>query len=382
MSPTRSRLFGLVAGSFVGLISTIAPGCHGRPPETLGFVLSDWRQELPRIHPGHCPDGPNPTEFEFHGVSMPTFRRDMVEMGWPAAVRKHLPPDACTDPSAQEDPGHLTMEAPLGSGGLDLDGHSSLPTDELRCAHRDFFDDEMRLGIDNQLARVLGCSRGYFSQNFLNRSQRSPADARPFSEQGSAILIEIADVEDRRNDDEVRVRIVSSPDPIRRASNGSPLPYASLSEHPVERYRSRWAAGTIADGRLQTEPLDLRLRYRNAVVDDEVVWLDARIDAVLHEDGQMTGTIGYFWEAENLFRILNGHQIDGQPTGRLAAHSRGYMCAGLYRALWRAADGHFDPERGHCTSLSAAHWFEAIPAFVISASDTEADGLLPGPTSG
>ena len=55
-------------------------------------------------------------------------------------------------------------------------------------------------------------------------------------------------------------------------------------------------------------------------------------------------------------------------TGRGASDALGYMCAGMYHALPRVADGRPDPETGACTSISTACHFESTPAFVIDAA--------------
>jgi hypothetical protein len=49
------------------------------------------------------------------------------------------------------------------------------------------------------------------------------------------------------------------------------------------------------------------------------------------------------------------------------------MCAGIYHAMRRVADGHPDPQTGACTSISAAIHFEAVPAFVIRSQLAMAD---------
>ncbi len=66
-----------------------------------------------------------------------------------------------------------------------------------------------------------------------------------------------------------------------------------------------------------------------------------------------------------VFSTLNDQWIGDRPQRRNAAHARGCMCAGIYHAMRRVADGHPDSETGACTSVSTAIHFEAVPAFVI-----------------
>ena len=71
-----------------------------------------------------------------------------------------------------------------------------------------------------------------------------------------------------------------------------------------------------------------------------------------------------YWDIENLFDFLTEVYIGPVHLGRAAANNIGYMCAGVYNALPRLADGHPDP-KGQCTSLSTVIQFAAVPAFVI-----------------
>ena len=66
-----------------------------------------------------------------------------------------------------------------------------------------------------------------------------------------------------------------------------------------------------------------------------------------------------------MFRLRNDHRTRNRHTGRGASDALGYMCAGMYHALRRVADGNPDPETGACTSVSTAYHFEATPAFII-----------------
>ena len=66
------------------------------------------------------------------------------------------------------------------------------------------------------------------------------------------------------------------------------------------------------------------------------------------------------------FALLVSHMaLIGPHLGRSAANNIGYMCAGVYNALPRLADGHLDPKTGECTTLSTVIEFAAVPAFVI-----------------
>lgn len=343
------------------------------PGETLEFVVVDWQQALPKTARGHCPQGINKTELEYFGVSRKELQKEIREIGYEDATQKLLPPDACQNPMAQEDPGFFTLESFVAAPGLDLDRHNSKKDGSAECSHNDFVDMNLKPGIDNQYARLVGCSKAYLQGGFMNLHRKPFGNQYSFDQESRVLLIEIRGVHDRRNDTEVEVRVSSGSGGLRLSSAGSPLPHVSFSQNSDSRFHGEFTEAEIIEGRLRTKPMDLRVRLREGILDDALYWKDAQLQASIDDSGNLNGTIGYFWDTENLFRIMNDHDIDGIHTGRLAALGRGYMCAGLFHAMNKIADGHPDPQSGACTSISAAHQFQAIPAFVIEPSGTPTD---------
>lgn len=100
-------------------------------------------------------------------------------------------------------------------------------------------------------------------------------------------------------------------------------------------------------------------------IDNHYWFRDLRIRAEMLPDGSMKGVLAGYWDIENLFDFITEVYIGPVHLGRSAANNLGYMCAGVYNALPRLADGHPDPKTGKCTSLSTVVEFEAVPAFVI-----------------
>ena len=330
--------------------------------ETLGFVISAWGDRVPKTEPSHCPEGMNLTEVEHYKIDMKEFRADIKTMGYAEANKKHFPADACRDHTAQPDPGFKTFETDVPVAGLDLDGLDSKKDDGSPCAHRDFVSPQGTKGIDNQHWRLMGCTSGYQFDALIDRQYKS----NNFVKEGYPVLIQVSGVDDRKNDPEVEVRIYSSADTVTLDAKGGVVADVSMLVHENEKYWGPPAKGKIENGVLTTEPVDLRIRFKQQVIDDEFYYRDARLKADLKENGQLEGVLGYYWDADNFYRINNDHYIGKNHTGRIAALTRGYMCAGIYHAIQRMADGHPDPETGKCTSLSAAIHFEATPAFVIT----------------
>jgi hypothetical protein len=337
--------------------------------ETLGFVVSAWDHGFPHAARPNCPGGTNRSEAQHFNVHVKSFRADVKTLGWAAANEKHFPPDACRDPHAQPDPGFQTLELEGPVDGLDLDGKDSKKTDRDQCAHDDFVGYGGTRGIDNQHWRLVGCIVGFqpfFAEIREGRVGRQRQGGMWIAEEDNPILVEISGVNDRRNDPEISVRFFSSAEPIALDANGEVVTYLSLGVHPDDRYWSAPARGRIEDGVVSTEPIDLKLRFKQQVFDGERWFRDARLRARFNEAGRLDGVLGFYWDTENFFRIHNDHQIDGNHTGRLLALARLYMCAGMYHALGRLADGHPDPATGRCTSISSALRFQATPAFVIT----------------
>ena len=351
-----------VATLCVGLgLPALLPASAESSGETLGFVISKWGDRVPATKPEDCPEGMNLTEDEHYKVDMKAFRADIKKLGYRPAVEKYFPPDACQDPTAQEDPGFKTFQASVPVAGLDLDGKDSKQDDGGGCAHNDFTSPTGERGIDNQHWRLMGCTKGYQLDGLIDRQYKS----NNFVKEGYPVLIQVSGVDDRTNDDDVQVQIFSSEDSVTLDAAGNVIPDLSMRVHKEKKYWGPPAKGQIKDGVLTSEPVDLKLRFKQQVIDDAFYYRDARIKAKINPDGRIEGIIGYYWDTENFYRINNDHYIGKNHTGRIAALTRGYMCAGIYHAIPRMADGHPDPETGACTSISTALHFEAKPAFVI-----------------
>ncbi len=365
----------------MGLFATLALACDSATtrttreaepsitqPTTRGYVMARWHDEIPDIDPGECPDGLNVTEADYYpeqwAVFMAERKRIHTAGGYLRWDVDLLPPDACQDPLSQPDPGFLTLDGPATVHGLDLDGVDSrrAASTSASCAHDDFAGHDGATGIDNQYWRLTGCIRGFRPNDLMDRLQSSNAHIK---EGGYAILLEISGMDDARNDDEVEIQLVSANGPATVDASGGIMRNVSVAVHENARYHSPVAKGKIVDGILTTEPVDLWIKKKQQTSDNEVWLRDARIRGEVLDDGRVKGVVGAFFDIVNLYSVLNDQNIGDHPQGRNAANSRGFMCAGIYHAMPRVADGHPDPETGRCTSISAAIHFEAVPAFLI-----------------
>jgi hypothetical protein len=345
------------------------PVVQTAPPAVRGYVMAQWRDEIPHDEPGDCPEGLNVTEVEYFPEQWKTYmaERQRVRESEARFLRwdhELLPPDACQDPLAQPDPGFLTLDGPAKVRGLDLDGVDSVKTAGTpnACAHDDFASPDGDTGVDNQHWRLMGCIRGYRPNDLVDRLHASNSMIK---EGGYAILMEISGMDDARNDDDVEVQLLSAAAPVTIDSTGGVMEQVSFTAHGDPEYHSALARGKIVDGILTTEPIDLRLKVKQQTQDNAVWYRDARIRAEITADGHIKGMLGAYWDVDNFWSMLNEHMIGDRHQGRNAAFNRGFMCAGVYHAIPRVADGHPDPDTGQCTSISTALHFEATPAFVI-----------------
>jgi hypothetical protein len=361
-----------------GLVAALALACDSAMPgagevsipesTVRGYVMARWHEDIPKADPGQCPEGLNLVEADYYPEQWATFmearKRIHAAGGYLRWDDDRLPPDACQAPLSQPDPGFLTLDGPAIVAGLDLDGVASQRADSAgaSCAHDDFAGPDGAVGIDNQHWRLMGCVRGYRPNDLVDRLQQSNVSIK---EGGYAILLELTGVDDVRNDDEVGVQLLSANGPVTMNAVDGILQHASTNVHDDPRYHNAVARGRIEDGILTTEPVDLRIKVKQQTSDNEYWLRDARIRAEMLSDGRIKGIVGAYWDSENLYSVLNDQNIGDRPQGRNAANARGFMCAGIYHAIPRVADGHPDPETGQCTSVSMAIHFEAVPGFVI-----------------
>ena len=330
-----------------------------------GFVFTNWGYEIPRDDPGECPDGFNVTEPEFLSEDYAAVG-DEVKRRYEAGDRDGalslLPPNACKDPLVRPDPGHITLDGPATMAGIDLDGQHSERAAGGQCAHDDFVGPNGERGIDNQHWRLMGCVSGYRPDGLFDRLFSTNS---AILENGYATLLELQLVEGTRDAGRVRGRIFTSAGPVMKDANGDVVRDMSQLVHDDPMYHSDFFEGEIKDGIFTAGPVDAKLRFKVQAIDNHYFFRDLRIRAEMLPDGGMKGVLAGYWDIENLFDFLTEVYIGPVHLGRAAANNIGYMCAGVYNALPRLADGHPDPKTGQCTSLSTVIQFAAVPAFVI-----------------
>lgn len=330
-----------------------------------GFVFTEWSYDIAKENPGECPEGMNITDEDFFSEEYAEVR-DEVKRRFDAGDREGalglLPADACKDPLAWPDPGHILFEGDASVAGLDLDGENTLASAGGQCAHNDFNGANGKTGIDNQHYRLMGCVKGYRPDGLFDRLFDSN---NSILENGYATLLEIKLVEGTRDKGIVEAQLFTSAGPITKDANGQVVPDMSQLVHADTMFHSAAFRGEIKDGIFTAGPVDAKLKFKVQAIDNYYWFRDLQIRAEMLADGSMKGVLAGYWDIKNTFNFLTEVYIGPVHLGRAAANNIGYQCAGIYHALPRVADGHPDPETGQCTSMSTVIRFAAVPAFII-----------------
>ncbi len=209
--------------------------------------------------------------------------------------------------------------------------------------------------VDNQLWRVLGCSKQF--REFGNRKNIENV----LDSAAAPTLIEISGIDNEHNDNHVEVRIYASADPLLTDSRGRALANSTYSAVPKPALTAH-ARGRIVDSVLITEPTDIHLRYKEQIVDNVRELRGARIRATLKPDGSIEG--GFF----GYYTIKSFYDSIRQMT-QLGANLSSISCATIYNAVHQYADGYPDPQTGRNTAISSALSFNGVPAFVVKPAD-------------
>ncbi len=295
----------------------------------------------------------------------------------------------CMNPEAgAPDPNFRTMKSTsIPLDGIDIDGvdsQSGTPTPRA-CPHQDAVGKQGQRGIDNQFARVVGCSRSYQSTG------QSNGYAIEMLTGAWGILISLDGVDDIHNDDSVDVGIFANADPIQLSPARVPLPYATYAIDQDPRFRSK-TRGRIKDGVLTTDPVDVRFHTITNSLHMERAMNNARLQVTLSKDGVLNGYLAGYTPVETMYDYQFGYRkgltAKGEPgplplrlgTGNGAARVLGYTCPGVYYALYEYADGDPD-ENGRCTSISTQYSISAVPAFVVDVATGSVNDKLVGKTS-
>ena len=201
--------------------------------------------------------------------------------------------------------------------------------------------------------RLLGCTFGWRDSGYVETN----ANGELIDTSQGIILIEVSDVDDRRNDDDVTVRMNRANDIFPKDTQGNVLAYASYRVHDIPGYGNA-AKGRIVDGVLSTDPIEAFLPYYGNLAHSEIHLRDMRMELDLEAtEDRAKGIIAGYRDVENFWSYF-------RKGGYLAVTGQ-FSCPAMYVAAHELADGYPDPETGECTALSSSYTIEAIPAFIV-----------------
>lgn len=349
LPPTRSAMCAAIS---LLLVSFVA---HASPPETgktIGLVLTEWRHALHETPEGtECPDGLALSEREQHKAGPDSDER-LRKFGF----NLHRGPNgehSAYFPWLVEDPLPVRELQTTVGYGLNLDGTSDGAATPRTCAHEKFIDPQGE-PVDNQLARVVGCTEGWRNGGFMDEFWRQEIISFPLNR----ILFEIRGVDDEMNDPGVEVWIYKGKDGLMQGAGGG---FAAFQNHRIDERYTRYmhhTRGRIVDGVLITEPIEKGyLPIYWIAKPGERLLRDLQLRLKLSE----TGAEGILGGYEDLKIWWNSHS---KGIGGTASSVGKFSNPTYYREVHRYADGYPDAETGQCTAISAAYKIKTVRALI------------------
>lgn len=360
----RALTVSAAALAVVSLSASVASASETRAYAVKWFHYANYSQD------SDCPEGINPNA---EGL----FRRILEERGTPPdEIEKKMedfpysmylagigsrgvidgkPANPYLNPTSTKDPMLYLGQGKTGLG-FNLDGKDTA---------EDFVDPESgERGVDNQFFRVVGC---------VSQLRSAPGELPTFPEiqwdmmrdHSPAWLIEFFDIDSMDNDDDVGVRVVRAKEPIRRNANGLPQSDMTYTVDPDPRMSHNVARGKIKDGVFTSDAPINFFMVGEAFGQAEYALREARYRFNLKDETTLTGIVGGYHN----WRTIYASWALGGLTYEVNAS---FDIPGLYYALRKSADAYPDPETGQNAFISAAYWFDAVPAFIGHSEDQTA----------
>ena len=337
----------LCIGALAAPVSLAAPA-SSQPRHTIGLVLTSWKHALYATPAGkeECPSGFAADEKQ-QFLAMKNADEQLKAFGnfearGPNGESGRFNPTKVDDPIP-----HRELETRKGFG-LNLDGTPDGRATPKTCRHEKFSSPE-GVQVDNQIARVVGCTLGWRTDGFATEFIAKDFENSPLNR----VVIEITGVDSEKNDPAVMVTIAKGRDKLVASTPGRFVPF--LVQRIDDRYPRyiQTTGGRIIDGVLTTDPIP--------VMDFSTWWVnhqgerrirDLRLRLKLTPDGAEGFVGGY----EDLKYWLYTH------SKSVSGNILKFSYPNYYYAALRYADGHKDPASGQCRAISAAYKVTAVRA--------------------
>jgi hypothetical protein len=339
------------------------------PPASgeMGFVLTEF---APAVVPGaeNCPDGLAGTLKENYLATLTEAERrrlllkeneEELTKAWKATAFGPNRTNICSNPDLFPRPDLKKMVKSKVAIGLDLDGDATGKPAE-GCEHENFTGVDGAVGVDNQMYRVMGCTRNWRAADGGIGELAIGMNTYLSSGEHTMVLL-LRGVDSLENDPAVEVIWATTNDRPYIDGKRQILSGASFTVADNPRWRNV-LKGRIRGGILETEPHDITLTHRVGVggkrgANSEWDLRRGRIRVALQADGSIRGVAGAYVPPTMFMR----NQIGG---GNGSATNAGIDCATEYSTIVRHADGIRDPATGKCTMISVAMTMAGVQAFV------------------
>ncbi len=354
-----------LAGVCIASLCAVGASAENPPPPArgdMGFVLTAFAPAIYQAE-GDCPEGLSNTIRENYlqrlspperaRLSRPENEQALVDL-WHASVRGPNNTNLCANPEAFPDRGPQKLFRGKVAFGLDLDDGKP------ECGGEPFTSPSGETGIDNQVYRVMGCTRNYRGVDGVAGDVVKGWNMRLATGEQTIVLL-LRGMDSVENDDEVEVILASTNDRPVLDSRGNFVTGASfsLTDNPAWRNVLR---GRISKGVLTASApnviLDSKFGHGGQMgAHAQFEFHAARIRLAFQPDGSVKGLFGAYQTPRNILKST----IAG---GLGAATVAGIDCAAEYNTLMKLADHARDPKTGQCTQVSMAYDVSAVPAFV------------------
>lgn len=349
----RSRAKWLMGIATILASVAIVPAASQSRPGTIGLVITGWHHALHETSDAknECSTGLTVGDYTNAGAQ-PDSADLRKKFGHPFSrgpngELTNYSPMSVEDPIA---PSELTTR--IGYG-LNLDGTQDGRATALTCQHEKFTSPE-GAHVDNQMARVVGCTKGWRKDGFSDAFYNEEIYTNPINR----ILIEITGVDDEKNDPKVEVAIYKGEDRLQRDPAKKFVPFLTQridTRFPEYTFRMH---GKIVDGVLITDPdpaaiARLPIRWVAKVGERRIHNLQLHIPlAGSWQEGMLAG----YEDNKIWWNSQKAHHI-AMPAAQNSPPSQ-------YRALMRYADGYPDKKTGQCRAISAAYRISTVRAFI------------------
>ncbi len=364
---SKMELSGAVAAAVAAISLTTASGIAA---ETRGYAIS-WFQPAYHVGDDDCPngvsqemdwktlfakEGKSPEEIAklFEHPLSPDFRKAVLNRG-PHGE------DVCSDPASVVDTTWPTVQGKQAYGA-NLDGTNDGAATPNTCQHQKFAGVDGSPAVDNQMFRVMGCSkihrgskakdgRDAFGIEYLNERMREGL---------VTYLIEVTGITDPSNSPNVEVSVYQGIDGLVQDGAGGVQADSTMRISSDPRWQSH-VRGQIKDGVLTTDPFDVNLR-NDAVWMPEFHFKRARLKLAIQPDGSLKGHMAAYQDWASIYWGM-------AKTGFLLEKFSAGNCPGIYYAFQHMADGDPDRKTGQCTTISTDYEVDAVPAFLSHPAD-------------